>query len=75
MHEILADSIVEANIDLTEPSQVEGAELSKDKCGEQLDGKVTQRYTHFVLMLSDLEHERFCHMKIARFISTAYQKE
>ena len=46
--EELADGVVELNIDLEEPGQVEGAELGEHERGEQLDGKVTQRYAHFV---------------------------
>ena len=40
---ISADSVVELNVDLAEPGQVEGAELGEHERGQQLDGKVTQR--------------------------------
>ena len=46
--EELADSVVELNVDLEQSGQVEGAELGEHERGEQLDGRVTQRYAHFV---------------------------
>ena len=50
--EKLAHGVVELDIHLEEPGQVEGAELREHKRCEQLDGKVTQRYAHFVYRFS-----------------------